>query len=90
MANNVIPGMAGIYVRSTGEHVSANIFGPSRHGDNYLPPTLSGDHHRLVPKKNATVSNCTGLHNYESSLLELMRTSIVLTHCTPQTSQNVP
>jgi hypothetical protein len=51
MANNVIPGMAGIYVRSTGEHVSANIFGPSRHGDNYLPPTLSGDHHRLVPKK---------------------------------------
>ena len=37
MANNVIPGMAGIYVRSTGEHVSANIFGPSRHGDNYIP-----------------------------------------------------
>ena len=36
MANNVIPGMAGIYVQSTGEHVSANICGPSRHGDNYI------------------------------------------------------
>ena len=36
MANNGIPGMAGTYVRSTGEHVSANIFGPSRHGDNYI------------------------------------------------------
>ena len=36
MANNVIPGMAGTYVRSTGEHVSANIFSPSRHGDNYI------------------------------------------------------
>ena len=36
MANNVIPGMAGMYVRSTGEHVSANIFCPSRHGDNYI------------------------------------------------------
>ena len=36
MANNVIPGMAVTYVRSTGEHVSANIFGPSRHGDNYI------------------------------------------------------
>ena len=39
---------------------------------------------------NATVSYCTGLHNYETSLLELMRASFVLTHCTPQTSQNVP
>ena len=36
MDNNVIPGMAGIYARSTGEHVSANIFGPSRHGDNCI------------------------------------------------------
>ena len=36
MANNVIPGMAGICVRSTGEHVPANIFGPSHHGDNYI------------------------------------------------------
>ena len=36
MANNVIPGMAVTYVRSTGEHVSATIFGPSRHGDNYI------------------------------------------------------
>ena len=36
MANNVIPGMAITYVRSTGEHVSANIFGPSRNGDNYI------------------------------------------------------
>ena len=36
MANNVIPGMAVTYVWSTGEHVSANIFGPSRHGDNYI------------------------------------------------------
>ena len=36
MANNVIPGMAVMYVRSTGEHVSANIFGPSHHGDNYI------------------------------------------------------
>ena len=36
MANNVIPGMAVTYVRSTGQHVSANIFGPCRHGDNYI------------------------------------------------------
>jgi hypothetical protein len=36
MAKNVIPGMAGTYVRSTGEHVSADIFGPSHHGDNYI------------------------------------------------------
>ena len=36
MANNVIPGMAVTYVQSTGEHVSANFFGPSRHGDNYI------------------------------------------------------
>ena len=36
MANNVIPGMAVTYVQSTGEHVSPNIFGPSRHGDNYI------------------------------------------------------
>ena len=36
MANNVIPGMAGICVRSTGEHVSANIFGSSGYGDNYI------------------------------------------------------
>ena len=36
MANNVVPSMAGIYVQSTGEHVSANIFGPSRHGGNYI------------------------------------------------------
>ena len=55
------------------------------------PPLGGGNRHRLVPKKNnATVSYCTGLHNCESSLLELMRTSFVLTHCTPQTSQNVP
>ena len=38
MANNVIPGMAVTYVRSTGEYVSATIIGPSRHGDNYTPP----------------------------------------------------
>ena len=54
------------------------------------PPGGGGDRHRLVPKNNATVSYCAGLHIYESSLLELMRTSFVLTHCTPQTSQNVP
>jgi hypothetical protein len=36
MVNNVIPGMAVTYIRSTGEHVSANIFGPSHHGDNYI------------------------------------------------------
>ena len=36
MANNVIPGMAVTYVQSTGEHVSARIFGPSCHGDNYI------------------------------------------------------
>ena len=53
-------------------------------------PPRGGNRHRLVPKKNATVSYCTGLHNCESPLLELMRTSFVLTHCTPQTSQNVP
>ena len=36
MANNFIPGMAVMYVRSTREHVLANIFGPSCHGDNYI------------------------------------------------------
>ena len=36
MANNFIPSMAVTYVRSTGEHVSAHIFCPSRHGDNYI------------------------------------------------------
>ena len=36
MAHDVIPDMALTYIRSTGEHVSANIFGPSRHGDNYI------------------------------------------------------
>ena len=36
MAHNVIPGMAVTYVQSRGEHVSANIFGPSCHGDNYI------------------------------------------------------
>ena len=36
MANNVMPGMVVTYVGSTGEHVSANIFGPSHHGDNYI------------------------------------------------------
>ena len=51
------------------------------------PPGGGGNRHRLVQKKNATVSYCTGLHNYESSLLELMCTSFVLTHCTPQTSK---
>ena len=55
-----------------------------------IPPRGGGNRHQLVPKKIATVSYCTGLHNYESSLLELMCTPFVLTHCTPQTSQNVP
>ena len=36
MAHNGIPGMAVTYVRSTGEYVSAKIFRPSRHGDNYI------------------------------------------------------
>ena len=54
------------------------------------PPPVSIPPPRLVPKKTPTVSYCTGLHNYESLLLELMRTFFVLTHCTPQTSQNVP
>ena len=36
MANNVIPGMAVTYFRSTGEHASATIIGPSRHGNNYI------------------------------------------------------
>jgi hypothetical protein len=36
MANNVIPGMPVTCVQSTGEHVSANIFGPFRHGDNCI------------------------------------------------------
>ena len=36
MANNVIPSLAVTYVPRTGEHVSANIFGPSRDGDNYI------------------------------------------------------
>ena len=36
MTNNVIPGMAVTYIRSTREHVSANIFGPSRYGDKYI------------------------------------------------------
>ena len=53
-------------------------------------PPQGGNRHRLVPKKTATVSYCTGLQNYESSLLKLMRTSFVLTHCTPKTSQSVP
>ena len=55
------------------------------------PPCLGGGEPSPAgSKKYATVSYCTGLHNYESSLLELMRTSFVLTHCTPQTSANVP
>ena len=33
MANNVIRSMAVTYVQSNGEHVSANIFGPSCHED---------------------------------------------------------
>ena len=36
MANNVMPGMAITYVRSTREHVSATIIGPSRHGHNHI------------------------------------------------------
>ena len=36
MANNVMPGMVVTYVRSIGEHVSATITSPSRHGDNYI------------------------------------------------------
>ena len=36
MANNVVPGMAVTYVRSTGEHASATIIGPSCHGDKYI------------------------------------------------------
>ena len=36
MANNVMPGMAVMHVQSTGEHVSATIIGPSRHGHNYI------------------------------------------------------
>ena len=36
MANNVTPGLAVTYIRSTGEHVPATIIGPSRHGDNYI------------------------------------------------------
>ena len=36
MANSFIPSMAVKYVRSTGEHVSAHSFHPSRHGDNYI------------------------------------------------------
>ena len=36
MADNFIPSMAVMYVQSTGEHVSAHIFRPSRHGDNYI------------------------------------------------------
>ena len=49
MANIVIPGMAVTSVRSTGEHASATIIGPSRHADNcihlnsihLMPPTLN-------------------------------------------------
>ena len=36
MANNVIPGLAVTYVRSTEEHALATIIAPSRHGDNYI------------------------------------------------------
>ena len=36
MANNVMPGIAVAYIQSTGEHASATIIGPSRHGDNYI------------------------------------------------------
>ena len=43
-----------------------------------VPPPQGGNRHRLVPKKIATVSYCAGLHNYESSLSELMHTSFVL------------
>ena len=54
------------------------------------PPPRGGTVTGWFQKKTATVSYCTGLDNYESSLLELMRTSFVLTHCTPKTSQSVP
>ena len=55
MANNVIPGMAVTYARSTGEHASAATFGPSRHGDNYIhlnpihpiPTTVNKDKQNL-------------------------------------------
>ena len=51
MANNAIPGMVVTYVRSTREHASATIIGPSRHGDNCIhlnpihpmPPTVNKD-----------------------------------------------
>ena len=71
-----------------GGHMVAEY--PLLHTPVSTPPPGGGDRHRLVPKKNATVSHCTGSHNHESSLLELMRTSFVLTHCTPETSQHVP
>ena len=57
------------------------------HYDSTPPPRVHPPRRGTV---TATVSYCTGLQNYESSLLELMRTSFVLTHCTPETSQMFP
>ena len=37
-----------------------------------------------------SVSYCTGLRNCETSLSELLCTSFDLTHCTSQTSENIP
>ena len=36
MANNVTPGLAVTYIRSTREHAPATIIGPSRHGESYI------------------------------------------------------
>ena len=49
-----------------------------------------GGRHWLVPGKNVPVSYRIELRDCETSLSELMCTSFVLTHCTPQTSENVP
>ena len=54
------------------------------------PPRGGGGASPTSTRKDALVSFCTALRNCETSFSDLMCAYFVLTHCTPQTSQNVP
>mmetsp|Transcript_72063 Transcript_72063/g.120885 ORF Transcript_72063/g.120885 Transcript_72063/m.120885 type:complete len:97 (-) Transcript_72063:41-331(-) len=47
MAHVATPGMAVTYIRSTGEHVSATIIGPSTRGDDFFHVKYMRNGHEL-------------------------------------------
>ena len=55
-----------------------------------IPPPWVGGHRLQKFQKKSHQYHIAQDHNCETSLSELMYTSFFSTHCTPQTSENVP